>query len=111
MSKAWDSTETSWGIPDKEAYATIFSVKKLEYLLADRYFIIKTDHKNMTYINFEKNPKVVRWKILLQALNFDTEFTEGKKNIIADALSISTSNTKPTSTGLKTGRRGYIRLC
>jgi hypothetical protein len=87
VSKAWSKTELPWGIPDKEAYAIIYSVRKLEYLLADRYFIIKTDHKNITFINFDDNARVKRWKIILQAFNFDVEFIEGKKNIVADALS------------------------
>jgi hypothetical protein len=86
VSKAW-THEINWGVPDKEAYAIIYCIKKLEYLLADTYFIVRTDHKNITYINFENNPKIKRWKMYLQSFNFDLEYIKGEHNIVADALS------------------------
>jgi hypothetical protein len=36
----------NWATPVKEGYAIFYALLKLEYLLRDGYFTIKTDHKN-----------------------------------------------------------------
>ena len=86
VSKGW-THEKSWGVPDKEAYAIYYCIKKLEYILSDVHFIVKTDHRNITFINFENNPRVKRWKMYLQQFRWDVEYIKGKHNIVADALS------------------------
>ena len=40
-------------------------------LLDNRYFILKTDHMNLTYFNVAFTGKVLRWKLYLQDKNFD----------------------------------------
>ena len=50
----------------RECY--ILWVRLFEDLLDNRYFILKTDHKNLTYINVAFTGKVLRWKLYLQDL-------------------------------------------
>ena len=60
VSKLLSSQEARWSMIEKEAYAIVYSLKKLEYLLRDKPFILKTDHKNLTFIDRELNAKVKR---------------------------------------------------
>ena len=39
---------------------------QFEDLLDNRHFILKTDYKNLTYINVTLTGKVFRWKLYLQ---------------------------------------------
>ena len=87
MSKSLTNAEANWSTIEKECYAIIFSLKKFEYLIRDIKFKIRTDHKNLTYMNESLCPKVRRWKLLIQEYDFDIEYIPGPQNIIADAFS------------------------
>ena len=87
MSKALTKEECRWSTPEKEAYAIYYSFLKFEHLIRDIKFTVRTDHKNLTYLNNENNPKVKRWKIAIQEYDFDIEYIPGEKNIVADGFS------------------------
>jgi len=86
--------EINWSVPHKEMYGIVYTLSKLDYLLRDRKFTLKTDHKNLISMNTDKNPKVFRWKIAIQDYDATIEYIEGPKNVIADGLSrlLPTSN-------------------
>lgn len=48
---------------------------------------MRTDHKNLTYINLENAGKVRRWKLAIQEFDFDIEHIPGQLNLVADAFS------------------------
>jgi hypothetical protein len=87
VSKLLTKPERRWDTVEKEAYAIVYSSKKLEYLLRDRQFILRTDSKNLTYLNTEHKPKVQRWKLSVQHMDFKVQHIAGKDNIEADAFS------------------------
>ncbi len=89
ISKSLAKERLNWSVPEKEAYAIFYALQKLEYLLRDVYFVIRTDHKNLTYINQEGSPIQVRrcWKLAIQEYNFDIEYIPGEENSVADAFS------------------------
>jgi hypothetical protein len=60
VSKMLSDQEIRWNTTEKEAYAIVYCLKKLEYLLRDRTFTLRTDHKNLTYIDKETSAKVKR---------------------------------------------------
>ena len=70
----------------KKLMQYIIVLKKLEYILSDVQFIVKTDHNNITLINFENNPRVKRLKMYLQQFRWDVEYIKGNNNTVADAL-------------------------
>jgi hypothetical protein len=74
-------------VPEKEAYAIFYSLMKLDYLLRDIKFRLRTDHMNLTYINTSGSPKVIRWKLAIQDFNFELDHIQGVKNVVADAMS------------------------
>ena len=87
ISKNLTGAQLNWSVPEKEAYGIFFALQKLEYLLRDVHFILKTDHKNLTYINFGNSAKILRWKLMIQEYDFDIEHVAGEDNIVADAFS------------------------
>ena len=87
VSKMLSDVEMRWNTTEKESYAIVFSFKKLEYLIRDRTFTLRTDHKNLTYIDTESSAKVRRWKLCVQEYDFFIEHISGKDNIVADGFS------------------------
>ena len=87
LSKSLNKEQRKWAIPDKEAYAIFYTIKKWDHLLRDAKFTLQTDHKNLVYINFEGTAKVRRWKLLLQEYNFQWEYIKGETNLVADWFS------------------------
>ena len=76
-------------------------VSLFEDLLDSRYFILKTDHKNLTYINVTFTGKVLRWKLYLQDKDFDLYHVPGKEEhqFVPDALSrLCVNNIPPPPT-------------
>ena len=60
---------------------------KLEYLLRDIHFTLRTDHANLTYINLDFKGRVKMWKLAIQEFSFDIQHIKGKNNFIVDAFS------------------------
>ena len=55
FSKALQGAQLNWSAREKEFYGIYYGVKQFEDLLDNRHFILKTDHKNLTYINVTLN--------------------------------------------------------
>jgi hypothetical protein len=87
MSKALHGAELNWSTVEKEAYAIYATLTKYHHLLRDNKFLLRTDHKNLTYINLEGSKKVKNWKLALQEFDFNIEHVPGIDNPIADAFS------------------------
>ena len=87
VSHGLSEQEIRWSTIEKECYAVVYSLNKLDYLLSNRKFLLKTDHKNLTFIDADKNPKVKRWKLAIQGYDADWEYIKGPTNVIADPFS------------------------
>ena len=87
VSHGLSQQETRWSTIEKECYAIVYTLDKLNYLLGDRRFTLKTDHKNLTFLDADANAKVKRWKIAIQQYDMMLEYIKGPLNIIADGMS------------------------
>ena len=87
LSRSFHGAQLRWSTPEKECYAIFLALQKWKHLLQSARFTLRTDHKNLTYLNFAGSDKVIRWKLLIQSFNFDIEYIKGKDNEIADAFS------------------------
>ena len=96
VSHGLSAQEIRWSTIEKECYAIVYTLKKLNYLLGDRQFVLKTDHKNLTYIDADANEKVKRWKIAIQQYDMILEYIKGPLNIIADGMSRLVDSNKPS---------------
>ena len=84
MSKSLHGAELNWSTVEKEAFAIFATLTKHNHLLRDNKFLLRTDHKNLTYINMDSSQKVKRWKLALQEFDFDIEHVAGKNNFVAE---------------------------
>ena len=87
MSKSLSATQLKWDIPQKECYAIYCAIHKFEYLLRDRKFIIKTDHKNITFLNNSALSSIRKNKIYISEFDHEFDFTRGEDNVVADLIS------------------------
>jgi hypothetical protein len=87
INKQLNKTERNWNIVEKEMYAIFYSFMKLEHLLRDTHFTLRTDSKILSHMNVDHKEKVKRWKLAIQHFDFDVEHISGKLNKEADALS------------------------
>ena len=87
MSQSMNPTQQRWSTFELEGYAIFVALNHWRHFLEDVHFILKTDHKNLRFINTNGQDKVRRWKIVLQDFNFDIEWIAGDENFVADILS------------------------
>lgn len=87
ISKALSGAQKNWSTYDKEAFAIFYSISKLQHLIRDIKFTVRTDHKNLTYIGEGGTQKVARWREFLLPFNFDVEHIPGVDNVAADGFS------------------------
>lgn len=74
----------NWPIGEKELYSAVFGVKKFDYELRCKPFVIETDHRNLQWMETSVVPKVMRWRIYLTSFNFLIKHIPGKLNVVAD---------------------------
>ncbi|XP_039757341.1 uncharacterized protein K02A2.6-like [Pararge aegeria] len=86
--------ERNYAQIDKEALAIVFGVTKHHQYLYGRHFILRSDHRALSYI-FGKNrgipltaaSRLQRYAVKLCAYDFEIEFVRSIENCQADALS------------------------
>ena len=87
LNKQLNATERNWNIVEKEMYAIFYCFMKLEHLLRDRQFILRTDSQILSRVNTDHKEKIKRWKIAIQHFDFLVQHIPGQLNVEADALS------------------------
>ena len=80
------SARLRWSVIQKKAYEIYYSCMYLESLLRDRPFIIRTGHRNLSFIKQTFNRMIVRWYMALSEFTFNIEFISGKDDGIADSM-------------------------
>ena len=84
FSQALHNAELRWSIFEKEAFAIFRSLKRFEYLLTGITFVLRTDHRNLIYMNEHASQKVYAWKMWIQKFNCIIEHVPGHLNVITD---------------------------
>ncbi|CAH2109094.1 unnamed protein product [Euphydryas editha] len=92
-SRSLCTAERSYSQIEREALAIIFGIRKFHQYLYGREFILRTDHKPLTFIFGEKvgiqimaASRLQRWAILLSGYNYKIEYVPSASNC-ADSLS------------------------
>ncbi|EUC63109.1 DNA/RNA polymerase, putative, partial [Rhizoctonia solani AG-3 Rhs1AP] len=86
--------QQNYPVHEQELLAVVESLKKFKNLLHGVKFIIKTDHKGLTFLMSQKgaSPRQARWFDTLSQFDFEIEYIPGETNKFADALSRIYSN-------------------
>ena len=79
FSEALVGAQLDWSVIEKECYGIFYGVRLFEDLLDNRHFILKTDHKNLTYLNVTLTGKGLRWKLYVQDKDFHLCHVPGKE--------------------------------
>ena len=87
LSGSFSGAQVRWSTIEKEAYAIYWALDKLDDLLGGIAFTIKTDHRNLLYMNKHGPRKVLQWKLDIQHYNAIIEHVPGNLNIPADVFS------------------------
>ena len=92
LSGRFRDSSSRWTIQEKETYAVIAAVKRLDYLL-DRPFDLYTDNRNLSCCldnppaNKTVGGKIARWTQLLNSYRYSVHHLPGSTNLWADMLS------------------------
>ena len=70
---------------EHELLSIIKTLKEFKNILLGQQIVVYTDHKNLTYKNFNME-HVMRWWLLIEEFGPTIKFIKGPKNIIANAL-------------------------
>ena len=89
VSKAFDKRQMLWPAIQREGFALVFCIKKLQPYLHGAEFRCYTDHKPLRslFTNENKNTSIQKWSIYLSEMGAKISYHEGRKNTRADWLS------------------------
>ena len=89
LSHKLSDTQRRWPTIEKEAYAIVYALQKLDHYLHGAKFTIKTDHRPLKYLfsSEMKNKKIQMWSLSVSSHNCTIEYIKGKDNEQADFLS------------------------
>ncbi|KAL1540749.1 hypothetical protein AAHA92_25059 [Salvia divinorum] len=88
-SKTLNQAQKNYDTTEKEMLATVYSFEKFRQYLLGARVIVYTDHAVIKYLiaKKESKPRLIRWVLLLQELDWDIEDKRGIENKVADYLS------------------------
>ena len=88
-SKKFKNAQMNYGITKKELLAIVDSVRHVRGVLQGHSVTILTDHQPLVAFmsSLQTNQMIIRWQESLSQLDMTIEHIDGKKNVIADALS------------------------
>lgn len=93
-SRTLNPAESNYSQLDKEALAIVFGVTKHHQYLYGQQFILRSDHRALSYILGDNKgipvtaaSRIQRYAVKLAAYDFKIEFVRSERNCFADALS------------------------
>ena len=87
FSTAFSGAAQRWSVIEKEAYAAVYGMLTLAPYLWGVHFFLETDHRNLMWLYKATAPKLIRWRLRIQAFNFTVRHIPGATNIFADEMS------------------------
>jgi len=89
FSRKFSDAARRWSTIEQECFAIFAAIMHFQGNLLGRRFLIKTDHRNLVYLQSSVVPKVIRWRLRLLEFDFMISHVPGVDNVVADTLSRS----------------------
>lgn len=88
-SRLLTQAERNYSTTEREALAVVWAIEKFRGYIEGHEIIVGSDHQPLKWLLTLKSPsgRLVRWALKLQSFNIQLQYTPGKANVIADALS------------------------
>ena len=87
ISRKLNGAQLNYTTTEKELLSIVETLKEFRnILLGHQITVHTTDHKNLTYKNFNTE-RVMRWRLILEEFGPELRYIKGEKNVVADALS------------------------
>jgi len=82
------NNEKRFGISEIECLAVLSGIQYFAPYLANKKFLLRTDHSALQFLKNIKNPsgRLARWAMYLSQYTFDVQFVPGKHLANADAI-------------------------
>ena len=81
-----NSAQKRYTTTERELLSIVETLKEYRNILLGQRLKVYTDHKNLTYSQFNSN-RVHRWRLFLEEFGVNLRYIKGKANVAADALS------------------------
>jgi hypothetical protein len=86
-SRKYTPSETRYSTFQQEMGAVVWALERfLEYTQGYKV-IVETDHRNIAYVKRSVMPQLARWRMRLEAFDFDVHYRCGPQQEVADGLS------------------------
>ena len=85
-SRKMNSSKKHYTTTEKELLFVVAPLKEFRNILLGRRITVYTDHKNLTYNNFNTE-HVMRWRLIIEEFGPELKYTKGEKNVVSDSLS------------------------
>lgn len=90
FSQKFNQHQRNYSTIEKEALSLVLAINHFDvYLCTSNEILVYTDHNPLIFINKmkNKNQRILRWALYLQAYNIELRHIRGKDNVVADHLS------------------------
>lgn len=96
-SRTLNKAECNYSTIEKELLSIVWSIRHYRPYLYGRKFIIRSDHKPLTYLFSINDPgsRLMRWRLKLEEYEYEIQYKSGKSNTNADTLSRLRTNPNP----------------
>ena len=81
-----NSAQQNYTTTEKELLSIVATLKEFRNIILRYQITVYTDHKNLTYKNFNTE-SVIRWRLILEKFGPELKYIKGENNVVSDALS------------------------
>ena len=88
-SRKYTPTETRYSTFQQEMGCVVWAMERFQEYTLGYKVIVETDHRNISFVKRSAMPQLARWRMRLEAFDFDVHYRCGALQQVADGLSRS----------------------